>query len=48
MRKRDLSCSVIQSSLNGTLQRLPKPALLEQRLLMTGMFRYLADAPSIS
>jgi copper homeostasis protein (lipoprotein) len=33
---------------NDRLQRLPEPRLIEPRLLLRGMFRYMADAASIT
>lgn len=47
LRKLDLEGQVIESEHNDRLARLPAPAPIEPRLLLTGMFTYLADAAAI-
>ncbi len=47
LAKLDLKGEPIRSRLNDRLQRLPAPELLEPRLHLMGMFRYLADAANI-
>lgn len=48
LRKLDLEGKVIESSHNDRLARLPEPAPIEPRLLLTGMFTYVADAAAIT
>ncbi|MCC7256863.1 MAG: META domain-containing protein [Gammaproteobacteria bacterium] len=48
LRKLDLHGQPIESRANDRLARLPAPALIEPRLLLTGMFTYMADAASIT
>lgn len=48
LRKLDLEGRVIESEHNDRLARLPAPAPIEPRLLLTGMFTYLADAAAIT
>ncbi len=48
LRKLDLLGQPIESSHNDRLLRLPEPKLIEPRLMLTGMFTYLADAASIT
>lgn len=48
LRKLDLAGKPIVSSQNDRLARLPKYAPIEPRMALTGMFRYLADAPGIA
>jgi copper homeostasis protein (lipoprotein) len=48
LRKLDLEGQVIESEHNDRLARLPAPAPIEPRLLLTGMFTYLADAAAIT
>lgn len=48
LRKLDLEGKVIESEHNDRLARLPVAAPIEPRLLLTGMFTYLADAASIT
>lgn len=49
LRKLDMAGRRIEgSSHNDLLVRMPQPAPIEPRLALTGMFRYLADAASIT
>lgn len=48
LRKLDLHGEPIESEHNDRLARLPVPAPIEPRLLLTGMFTYLADAAAIT
>ncbi len=48
LRKLDIHGKLIESSHNDRLLRLPEPKLIEPRLLLTGMFTYLADAATIT
>lgn len=48
LRKLDLEGQPIESAHNDRLERLPAPRLIEPRLLLTGMFAYMADAPLIT
>jgi len=49
LRKLDMAGRRIEgSSHNDLLVRVPQPAPIEPRLALTGMFRYLADAASIT
>lgn len=48
LRKLDLAGKPIESAHNDRLARLPKFAPIEAHLALTGMFRYLADAASIT
>ncbi|MEO1003219.1 MAG: META domain-containing protein [Cyanobacteria bacterium J06638_7] len=47
LRKLDLQGRPIRSRLNDRLTRLGQPAPIDPRLNLVGLFRYLADAPSI-
>jgi len=47
LRKLDLHGAIIESAHNDRLERLPAPALIEPRLMLTGMFTYMADAATI-
>jgi copper homeostasis protein (lipoprotein) len=47
LRKLDLQGKVIESGHNDLLARLPEAALIESRLMLTGMFTYMADAAMI-
>lgn len=47
LRKLDLEGKPIESRQNDRLMRLPQAALIEPRLMLTGMFSYMADAASI-
>lgn len=47
LQKLDTTGQAISSTDNDRLQRLPALALIEPRLSLTGMFTYMADAPSI-
>jgi copper homeostasis protein (lipoprotein) len=48
LRKLDIHGKPIESSQNDRLARLPEPALIEPRLMLTGMFTYMADAATIT
>lgn len=48
LRKLDLLGKPIESSHNDRLLRLPEPKLIEPRLMLTGMFTYMADAATIT
>jgi uncharacterized lipoprotein YbaY/uncharacterized lipoprotein NlpE involved in copper resistance len=48
LRKLDVQGQPIESAHNDRLLRLPAPQPIEPRLLLTGMFTYLADAAGIS
>ena len=48
LRKADTAGKPVASSPDDRLQRLPQPALIEPRLLLTGMFTYMADAAAIT
>jgi len=48
LRKLDLAGNPIDSSHNDRLARLPKVAPIEPRMALTGMFRTMADAASIT
>ncbi|MCW5605152.1 MAG: YbaY family lipoprotein, partial [Burkholderiales bacterium] len=48
LHKADDTGKPIASGHNYRLQRLPKPALIEPRLALTGMFTYMADAATIT
>jgi uncharacterized lipoprotein YbaY/heat shock protein HslJ len=48
LRKLDLAGKPIESAHNDRLARLPKAVPIEPHLALTGMFRYLADAASIT
>jgi copper homeostasis protein (lipoprotein) len=47
LRKLNLEGQPIRSRLNDRLTRLGQPAPIDPRLSLVGLFRYLADAPSI-
>lgn len=48
LRKLDLEGKVIESGHNDRLARLPAASPIEPRLLLTGMFTYVADAAAIT
>ncbi len=48
LRKLDLKGKPIESSHNDRLERLPKFAPIEPRLVLTGMFVYFADSANIA
>ena len=48
LRKLDIHGKLIDSGHNDRLARLPKPALIEPRLMLKGMFTYMADAATIT
>ena len=48
LRKADTAGKPVASSDEHRLQRLPRPALIEPRLVLTGMFTYMADAAVIT
>ena len=48
LRKADTAGKPVASSHDDRLQRLPRPALIEPRLVLTGMFTYMADAAAIT
>ncbi len=48
LRKLDLLGRPIESGHNDRLLRLPEPRLIEPRLMLTGMFTYMADAAAIT
>jgi copper homeostasis protein (lipoprotein) len=48
LRKADTAGKPGASPHDDRLQRLPQPALIEPRLLLTGMFTYMADAAVIT
>jgi copper homeostasis protein (lipoprotein) len=48
LRKVDTAGKPVASSHDNRLQRLPRPALIEPRLVLTGMFTYMADAAGIT
>ncbi len=48
LRKVDTAGKPVASSPDDRLQRLPQPALIEPRLVLTGMFTYMADAAAIT
>ncbi len=48
LRKLDLEGKVIESDHNDRLARLPAASPIEPRLLLTGMFTYVADAAAIT
>ena len=48
LRKLDLEGKVIESGHNDRLVRLPAASPIEPRLLLTGMFTYVADAAAIT
>ncbi len=48
LQKLDTTGRPIVSSHHSTLQRLPRPALIEPRLALAGMFTYMADAAIIT
>lgn len=48
LRKLDLLGKPIESGHNDRLLRLPEPRLIEPRLMLTGMFTYMADAATIT
>lgn len=48
LRKLDLEGKPIESAHNDRLLRLPEPKPIEPRLLLTGMFTYMADAAGIT
>jgi uncharacterized lipoprotein YbaY len=48
LRKLDMQGQPIESAHNDRLLRLPAPQLIEPRLLLTGMFTYMADAAGIT
>lgn len=48
LRKADVAGRPVASSHDHRLQRLSRPALIEPRLVLTGMFIYMADAATIT
>jgi copper homeostasis protein (lipoprotein) len=48
LRRADSAGNAVDSSPDDRLQRLPRPALIEPRLALTGMFTYMADAATIT
>jgi copper homeostasis protein (lipoprotein) len=48
LRKVDTAGKAVASSPGDRLQRLPQPVLIEPRLVLTGMFTYMADAAVIT
>jgi copper homeostasis protein (lipoprotein) len=48
LRKVDAAGATVASGHDDRLQRLPQPALIEPRLVLTGMFTYMADAAAIT
>jgi uncharacterized lipoprotein YbaY/uncharacterized lipoprotein NlpE involved in copper resistance len=48
LRKLDLLGKTIESGHNDRLLRLPEPKLIEPRLMLTGMFIYMADVATIT
>ena len=48
LRKLDLVGKPVESGHNDRLHRLPEPRLIEPRLMLTGMFTYMADAASLT
>jgi copper homeostasis protein (lipoprotein) len=48
LRKANTVGKPVASSHGDLLQRLPQPALIEPRLVLTGMFTYMADAATIT
>ncbi|QSA97047.1 META domain-containing protein [Methylococcus sp. EFPC2] len=48
LRKLDKSGKPIAAARNDRLRRLPQPAPIEPRLALTGLFKSLADSPSIT
>lgn len=48
LRKLDIHGKPIESGHNDRLARLSEPALIEPRLMLTGMFTYMADAAAIT
>jgi len=48
LRKLDLDGKVIESRQNDLLRRLPEASLIEPKLMLTGMFSYMADAATIT
>jgi copper homeostasis protein (lipoprotein) len=48
LRKVDTAGKPVGSSHDDRLERLPQPALIEPRLVLTGMFTYMADAAVIT